>query len=377
MGTLKTLDSTIISLIILIILYLNMYNRSQKIFTSYKLYTALLLSNIVLLIVDFFAWYFNGLPGNLNMWGNIVFNYLLYALAPIAPMIWILYTHHQVYHDVKRLKKFVYLLLIPLFINLIFTTISLKTGWYFWVDANNVYHRGTYLWTLVIFSYLLLAISLAFIVRNRHVIERKLLYSMILFFIPPVLGITIQYLYYGVNYNWTGMTIALLIIYLNIQDRSLRTDYLTGAFNRRQLDNYLKYKIQNSTEKKTFSAILIDLTKFKQINDLYGHHSGDEALQESVKIIKRCIGKDDFIARFGGDEFFLILDISDHHILEHTVRQLEQATHKFNQESKKPYQINFDMGYAIYDYQMKMQLDEFYRYIDRLMYENKHNHTVT
>ena len=51
------------------------------------------------------------------------------------------------------------------------------------------------------------------------------------------------------------MMVALLIIYFNIQDRSLKTDYLTGVFNRRQLDNYLRYKIQTSSERKSFSAI--------------------------------------------------------------------------------------------------------------------------
>ena len=165
--------------------------------------------------------------------------------------------------------------------------------------------------------------------------------------------------------------VALLIIYFNIQDRSLKTDYLTGVFNRRQLDNYLRYKIQTSSERKSFSAILIDITKFKQINDLYGHQIGDEALQESVKILKKCIAKDDFIARYGGDEFFLILDISDSAELAKIVKCIQQEIELFNSEKKKPYQLKFDMGYTVYDWHQKMQAEDFYRYIDKLMYENK------
>ena len=371
MSSLKTLDSTIFDFVILIILYFNMYHRSQKIFTSYVLYRSLVLTNIILLIVDFFCWYFDTLPGTFNFWGNRVSNYLLYTLAPIAPLIWILYTNLQVYQDANRLKKVSLFLLIPFLINLILTTISLKTGWYYWIDEFNVYHRGEYLWVLVIMTFIVLGISLVLIFQNRSIMEKRHFYSMLLFFVPPFVGITVQYFNYGMNYNWSGMAIALLIIYFNIQDRSLKTDYLTGAFNRRQLDNYLRYKIQTSSERKSFSAVLIDLTKFKQINDFFGHQVGDEALQESVKIFKKCIGKDDFIARFGGDEFFLILDISIPLELEKTVETIRQVTNQFNQENKKPYQLKFDMGYTVYDFQQKMSTEAFYHYIDNLMYKNK------
>lgn len=371
MDTFKTFDSTVISLIILIILYFNMYSRSQKVFTSYVLYRSLVLTNIIMLIVDFLCWYFNTLPGNFNLWGNRIANYLLYVLAPVAPLLWILYTNYQIYNDSKRLKKLSLFLIFPLAVNLIFTTVNLKTGWFYWIDEANVYYRGEYLGTLVIMSFIILGFSFVSIVRNRSIIEKQHFISLLLFFVPPVVGITIQYFNYGVNYNWSGMMVALLIIYFNIQDRSLKTVYLTGVFNRRQLDNYLRYKIQTSSERKSFSAILIDITKFKQINDLYGHQIGDEALQESVKILKKCIAKDDFIARYGGDEFFLILDISDSAELAKIVKCIQQEIELFNSEKKKPYQLKFDMGYTVYDWHQKMQAEDFYRYIDKLMYENK------
>ena len=312
-----------------------MYSRSQKVFTSYVLYRSLVLTNIIMLIVDFLCWYFNTLPGNFNLWGNRIANYLLYVLAPVAPLLWILYTNYQIYNDAKRLKKLSLFLIFPLAVNLIFTTVNLKTGWFYWIDEANVYYRGEYLGTLVIMSFIILGFSFVSIVRNRSIIEKQHFISLLLFFVPPVVGITIQYFNYGVNYNWSGMMVALLIIYFNIQDRSLKTDYLTGVFNRRQLDNYLRYKIQTSSERKSFSAILIDITKFKQINDLYGHQIGDEALQESVKILKKCIAKDDFIARYGGDEFFLILDISDSAELAKIEKCIQQEIELFNSEKEK------------------------------------------
>ena len=92
MDSFKTFDSTVISLIILIILYFNMYSRSQKVFTSYVLYRSLVLTNIIMLIVDFLCWHFNTLPGNFNLWEIGLPIICFMCLAPVAPLLWILYT---------------------------------------------------------------------------------------------------------------------------------------------------------------------------------------------------------------------------------------------------------------------------------------------
>jgi diguanylate cyclase (GGDEF)-like protein len=165
--------------------------------------------------------------------------------------------------------------------------------------------------------------------------------------------------------------VSLLIIYFNIQDSSLITDYLTGVYNRRQLDKYLVIRVKNSTETKTFSAILIDLDGFKKINDTFGHDIGDEAIKDAAQIIKRSLSREDFVARYGGDEFFAILNTSDKDILEAEVSILRDNVEKFNQESEKGYKLSFAIGYAVYDYKMRMKPDDFFRYIDTLMYSNK------
>lgn len=373
MLTLKSLDSSIISLIILFIVYMNVHNRSQKIFTSNSLFIALVRMNMIMLVIDLCKWLLNGLPGSFSMISHMTLNFLYYLLAPGAPILWLLYTNYQVYHDVKRLKKLKNLLYIPFVINGIASATSLYTGWLYLVDANNIYHRGKYLWVYVTFCFFMLGTSLFYILNNRKNLEKRYYYALITFFLPAVIGITVQLFIYGSNYTWSGTMLSLLIVYFYIQDRSLRTDYLTGVFNRRQLDRYIKQKIQNSTEKKSFSAILIDLNKFKQINDNFGHAIGDEALRESVKIIRKCLRKDDFLARFGGDEFYVILDISDKEKLEEVVNRIRSGVENFNRENNKPYNLGFGMGYDFYDYKSKMKADEFFRHLDMLMYNNKNS----
>ena len=151
----------------------------------------------------------------------------------------------------------------------------------------------------------------------------------------------------------------------------MHTDYLTGVNNRKKLETYLKERINSSTKKKTFSAILIDLDNFKYVNDAFGHDMGDNALETSAKLLKSCIRSNDFIARFGGDEFCIVLDVSDRDNLEKTVCRINDCIEKYNESGIQPYKLGFSMGYDVYDYHSHMKVEEFQKHIDMLMYENK------
>jgi len=371
METLKTIDSSVLSLIILIFIHINAYNRSEKGFIQYKLFIALVRSNMLLIIIDILGWIFNGLSGQMNFIANDAFNLLLYVMAPLGPLLWVLYSNYQVFHDECRIKKVTRFISALFAINAAFSVISLYTGWFFNVDSSNVYHRGRYFLVHIIFCFAFYIYSLFFILLNRSRIEKKFYYSLLLFALPLVLGSTLQVFFYGVSFNWSGMMLSILIIYFNIQNRGLNTDYLTGVYNRRQLDSYVKDKIRNSTSEKSFSAILIDLNEFKQINDSFGHDIGDEALQASVKILKKCLRNNDFIARFGGDEFYIIMDINSREMLENTVQRINNSVEMYNIDNQKPYKIGFCMGYDIYDHKIELKSDDFFKHIDMLMYNNK------
>lgn len=371
MVTLKTMDSSIVSFIILVLIYINVYNRSEKVFMHYKLFIYLIQANMVLIIVDILAWVFNGLPGTLNLIYNTGFNLLLYILVPIAPSLGVIYANFHIFRDEKRIVKVTRVLAVAIVINAVISVMSLFTGWFFNVDAGNIYHRGEYFWVHVVYCYLLLVYSLFHVFINRSLIEKRYYYSLLLFFIPQTIGTSLQMLFYGVSYNWTGMMLSLLIIYFNIQDRGLNTDYLTGVYNRRLLDGYINGKIRNSTEEKSFSAILIDLNDFKSINDKFGHETGDEALKDAVSIIRQNLRLNDFVARFGGDEFVIIMDINSRAMLEQAVKRIANNIEEFNKGSLKPYKISFSMGYDIYNCNSKLKLDDFFNHIDMLMYKDK------
>jgi diguanylate cyclase (GGDEF)-like protein len=367
--TLKTLDASVISLIMLVFIFINSRTRADKQQLSQKLFTSIVILNMYLLIVDYLAWAFNAAPGETYIILNAGFNCLLYISAPAALMLWAFYLYYQVHTDKKRLKKLRQVLVLLFITNAVLSAASLFTGWYFSVDAQNIYHRGPLFALHVIYNYGLMLYSVFFVLRNRKAIEKKYFYSLLLFFVPPTVGTLLQTFIYGLSYNWVGMALSVLMVYFNIQNRSLNTDYLTGAYNRRQLDGYTKSKARSG--ENVFGAIMFDLDNLKQINDTYGHDAGDDALKDAVSVVRRSIRENDFIARTGGDEFVVILDVQDIRGLEAAKDRIEQGVAEFNKSSSRAYRLSFSYGYSIYDVKSGVQLDEFFKQIDTFMYKDK------
>ena len=85
-------------------------------------------------------------------------------------------------------------------------------------------------------------------------------------------------------------------------------DQLTGAFNRRALDEALGHEMLEAIRyQKPISVMMIDVDHFKQYNDTYGHQQGDEALRTVTSIIQKHTRNVDFAARYGGEEFIIVL----------------------------------------------------------------------
>lgn len=85
-------------------------------------------------------------------------------------------------------------------------------------------------------------------------------------------------------------------------------DSLTGLLNRQTfLTNATKFLLLAKREKKIFSILMIDLDYFKIINDQYGHAAGDEVLKSFAKTIRNVLRESDFISRYGGEEFAILL----------------------------------------------------------------------
>jgi diguanylate cyclase (GGDEF)-like protein len=363
----------IYSILLLVFICFQSLKDTERKFLQQRLFLMLSLTTILMLIADAFS-RLDGHSGTIYPILNHIGNFVVFLLNLFIPSIWLLYTHFQVFHDEKKTKRLLCVLSAANATNIVLLVLSQHWGWLYSIDAKNIYHRGPLFWLPTTITFILAITSIVIIFSNRKKIERKHFISILFFPVPPLICMILQIIFYGTSLMLNGLAFSLFILFINIQNRSMSTDFLTGAYNRKKLEMYMKEKIGASTRSKTFSAILIDFDDFKYINDTFGHDMGDYVLEHSVKLIKSCLGTFDFIARFGGDEFCIILETSSSNELEATVSKINRCIEKYNRQSNNPYQLIFSMGYAVYDYQTHMRVEEFQKQIDILMYENKRAH---
>jgi diguanylate cyclase (GGDEF)-like protein len=108
---------------------------------------------------------------------------------------------------------------------------------------------------------------------------------------------------------WTFGFVFMINQHLNAElDLQANTDELTGVFNRRHFLDLAHRELQRANRyKRPLAIVFFDIDHFKQINDTYGHAVGDQALLAFTKICKKNIRGIDLFARFGGDEFVLLM----------------------------------------------------------------------
>jgi two-component system cell cycle response regulator len=115
--------------------------------------------------------------------------------------------------------------------------------------------------------------------------------------------------YVLIYFIFTRYSKQLINAYENIQELEIAvdTDALTGIHNRTALDAFLDNRVNDKNE---YAVIFLDIDHFKKVNDTYGHDVGDTILKELTSIVSKTIRIDDFFARWGGEEFVIVLKTS-------------------------------------------------------------------
>jgi diguanylate cyclase (GGDEF)-like protein len=111
--------------------------------------------------------------------------------------------------------------------------------------------------------------------------------------------------------NHTAVAMENAKLYEDLR-RLAVSDSLTGLFNRRHFWQALERELARAQRyTRPLSLILLDVDGFKKYNDAYGHLAGDETLRELGKLLGRLIRRTDVLARYGGDEFVLVMSDTD------------------------------------------------------------------
>ncbi len=129
----------------------------------------------------------------------------------------------------------------------------------------------------------------------------------------------------------------------------MHEDQLTGALNRRGLDESLDREIKRAErQKEPVSLALIDIDNFKQLNDTLGHQAGDQALVHLTTVIKEALRPTDAVARYGGEEFLVIMPNTGLDEAVATIARLQrELTKRFFLHDNKRLLITFSAGVAL------------------------------
>ena len=149
-------------------------------------------------------------------------------------------------------------------------------------------------------------------------------------------------------------------------------DALTDMYNRfgYMRDGYEMFA-KSKAYGKPLMVMFMDMDRLKEINDIYGHSHGDNALVMFSEVLKTCAGEDKIAVRYGGDEFLIIGPVENEAGAEAFKRILEEELERKNNTSGLPYQIEASIGYVLTDVKGKKELDEYVEEADALMYEVK------
>jgi diguanylate cyclase (GGDEF)-like protein len=144
------------------------------------------------------------------------------------------------------------------------------------------------------------------------------------------------------------------------------TDSLTGIGNRNSFNNALQSEINRFCRygTKTFTLLMLDIDHFKRVNDQHGHLNGDEVLKGLVQIIRSMIRNSDIFARWGGEEFVLLLPLTE---LKYAENLAERIRVRISETSFHPVG-NLTVSLGVGQYRESESVEEFIRRIDKALY---------
>ncbi len=372
MNTFLRVNANFITAALLAIVYYIAYRRldrgdafNRKFFMGCQIILAMLLFEAATCFMS----------GNPSAWlvglSNLM-HVCLFSLPPVLTYYWFLLaktlTERASVQDMRANR----IHLIPVAVNALAALLSPFFHWIFFIDAAGVYHRGPLYIPSLLVSYSYLMAGYGMLLRRRGKLLRQEFLFLSLFCLLPMIGGLLQGLIYGPLFMWPCSACGLIIMYLFLQERMVQTDSLTGVWTRNSFEHYVSQLLQTGSG-RPFGVIYCDIDNFKAINDRYGHPEGDEAIRAFAETAKRMLRKGDAVARMGGDEFAILVNVEGHEALKTVTDRLYVSLDLYNRASGKEYALQCSIGADMFRQLPDLAVEDLLRRVDRLMYLNKHD----
>lgn len=156
------------------------------------------------------------------------------------------------------------------------------------------------------------------------------------------------------------------------------TDALTGLYNHISFHEFYEKALEYGSQGAPFHLALVDIDNFKQINDKYGHRTGDMVLARVAQIIKDHISPADIAARYGGEEFAILLFEKSFEEAYALIEQVRQELSHTSHEEMEQRAVTVSIG--LQSYAEGISKEKLFEEVDHLLYTAKHsgkNKTLT
>lgn len=303
-------------------------------------------------------------------------NLIFYECLTVISYLWMIYVYVKL-DAIRSFGRKTFLWSIPL---MLFSLVAISnpfTHILFTINDHNLFVRntGTYFHWVVTWMYLIIATvkTACSIFREKNRNKRREAIPLLSFIIAPTVAGVIQMLFYGVTSSQVGITFSLTLIFLIEQSDQILSDSLTGLNNRHSFNQYLASHIPHHSG-ENLTLFMIDINNFKQVNDKFGHIAGDHALNVVAEVLKQVSSESQnrlFLCRYGGDEFLIAAFDRTPEEANAIKAQIYEALEKKAQEIKAPYALSVSVGFATgtcSDYDGAAQL---LRIADEAMYAEK------
>lgn len=182
---------------------------------------------------------------------------------------------------------------------------------------------------------------------------------------------------FGVVLLWVALMLLTIRSITHRKEEQLievaQTDALTGLLNKESTEEKINEWLSMAERDSVQAFLMMDIDRFKEINDLYGHVLGDEVLRRIGTLLRSFFREGDLVGRIGGDEFVVLMKNipSAQHALERA-KQLSREMKKIQIKGMEPIRFTGSMGLAFYPVHGKTYL-ELYRCADEALYRVKRN----
>jgi len=174
--------------------------------------------------------------------------------------------------------------------------------------------------------------------------------------------------------GYTAETVKRLDLQNELKEQAIR-DPLTGAYNRRYFTQALAQEVARSTRyDRPIAFLMIDVNRFKEINDRFGHQTGDRVLQAIADLLQEQVRESDTVIRYGGDEFLIILP-ETYGETEVVKERITAAVTRRNQTNRLiDFPVTLSIGSAVWTPSEAESVEEVLAEADSRMYEAKREH---